>query len=399
MRVRHGFIEIKLFEAVMKILRLIPSLINKTTKIDALIEGKLLTSVIYDFDGDFSPAQDVLGNVALVAFLPYAMQHGLDLVVEAAVDEDLLLQLDEAQDAWTRWHPSIFSRVDVASDIVTARTNPGMKSAIAAFSGGLDASYAMVAHKNGLIGRRCLDLKAAVLVHGFDIPIDKPDWFSSAKKRAEAVANSFDLPLIAVRTNWRSLDTPWGLTFIFGVSSVMHHFKGAYDCGVIAADESYENEVLGWGSNSITNPLMSGSSFPIRFTGAGMSRTQKAGAVSSHQAILDNIRVCWERPDSPTNCGCCEKCIRTKLNFLAAGVDSVPALGSPVTAKQLSTVTIENKAIWNFFAEMSELPWHGRLEIKEELIRLTKLGITKRSKIIARIERYKKSIRKRGFPI
>jgi hypothetical protein len=40
-------------------------------------------------------------------------------------------------------------------------------------------------------------------------------------------------------------------------------------------------------------------------------------AIAQVPALRDRLRVCWEGADKSRNCGECEKCRRTYLNFLA----------------------------------------------------------------------------------
>ena len=62
---------------------------------------------------------------------------------------------------------------------------------------------------------------------------------------------------------------------------------------------------------------------------------------------MENLRVCWEGPQRDRNCGVCEKCIRTKLEFLANGLELPSALSTPPTAGEITT--------WNIRKE-----WHMR---------------------------------------
>lgn len=376
----------------MATITLKPSLKGQTLTVAAKAEGRNLASVFYEFAGDLHPSDAGIANAALVGFMPYAMRKGMDIFVEGAVDVDLLEALEEAQDAWSLWHPTRFKAVSISAEETRAQKLPETRSAVIAFSGGLDASYALHAHKKQIIGRRSLDVKAAALVHGFDLPLDREDWFLEARKKASAITTSYDVPLVTVRTNWRSIGAPWEQSFIFAISSVIHQFKGVFGHGIIAADETYDGEILGWGSNSITNQLMSGPSFPLHFTGAGKWRTEKARSVGPEKAVIENLRVCWERPDSLGNCGKCEKCLRTKLNFQAVGVLDIPALGDPVTANQIREIKVTSNAVMNLFIELSRYPWSDQPEIKAALIALTSKGTQKSSKISRVLKKAKRKI-------
>jgi len=53
--------------------------------------------------------------------------------------------------------------------------------------------------------------------------------------------------------------------------------------------------------------------------GATHSRTEKVKEIADWKVGIDNLRVCWQGGQKDRNCGKCEKCIRTQLNFLATG--------------------------------------------------------------------------------
>ena len=46
---------------------------------------------------------------------------------------------------------------------------------------------------------------------------------------------------------------------------------------------------------------------------------KKVNEISEWKVGVENLRVCWQGVLNDRNCGKCEKCIRTKLNFLACG--------------------------------------------------------------------------------
>jgi hypothetical protein len=52
--------------------------------------------------------------------------------------------------------------------------------------------------------------------------------------------------------------------------------------------------------------------------------------------------VCWEGVDQGRNCGVCEKCIRTKLNFLAAGIESPECFQEPLTIEDVHSLRVRN---------------------------------------------------------
>jgi hypothetical protein len=94
--------------------------------------------------------------------------------------------------------------------------------------------------------------------------------------------------------------------------------------------------------------------FPIRTTGAAWSRTQKAGAVATNPVVLQHLRVCFERPELGGNCGACEKCFRTKLNFCAVGIRPMPAIGESVSVADVRRMIPLNVPVLYRYLEVLE---------------------------------------------
>lgn len=332
--------------------------------------------ISYLWDGPAAPRSKPNSTWALLAFLPLAMRAGFDLRCDEPIDEDILPQLEECMDAWALWLPKEVRPVRIIAENLVKARQPADKSAALAFSGGVDACYSLMAHKLGLIGRRTLDLQHAVLVQGFDIPVFNDRAFQASKADAEAILSEFEVPLTTVKTNWREQTVPWATSFIFALAAVMHQLHGVTSRAVISSDESYDNEVLGLGTNSITNPLMSGPSFPIEFTGAGATRTRKASVIARSAAVKRHIRVCYRQSFDGGNCGVCEKCTRTKLNFAAVGVYDIPRLGTPVRASDVRSLRISQKAVLNLFEDIRENgDWRKRTELLDAINDLVHRGL------------------------
>jgi hypothetical protein len=271
-------------------------------------------------------------DFAACAMLPAAMALNAPLIVEGPVGPGLVRNLLEYQDAWSIWCPDIFSRVSITGDseAVAPRSAPEDRGAVLAFSGGLDASFALIGHATGLFGARSSPVSLATMVQGFDIPLTDDAAFARAAGQARRqLADPFDIPLATVRTNWQELSVDWEMTHAIGLAAVLHLFDGVASRGIFAADNTYA-DIYHWGSNPVTNHLLGGGAFPVICSGFGYARTEKAAAVSRWPGVAEGLRVCWEGDRPGENCGRCEKCVRTQLNFLAAGVAPPSCLGQPV---------------------------------------------------------------------
>ena len=306
------------------------------------VEGESLPTLWYAIDhGTCGRFRSLDGSFVLIALLPFAMANGYDIALVEPVSTSMLANLEEWQDAWLRTRPDLYSRVEIRSRVAKRRPfRPRSSDAVLAFSGGLDSCYSLSAHANRTLGFRSQRLGLAVMVHGMDIPLDKPSAFAFALASANRITDSFDMPLCAVSTNWKSFSPDYEATFLAGLASVLHLFSGRFRSCVVSNDDPYGKELLGWGSTSSTNHLLGHTSFPLSTTGYGLSRTEKAAAIASNTAVTRNLRVCHAGPMTGRNCGECEKCIRTALNFLAVGVDRIEAI-EPITLEKLDRLFVD----------------------------------------------------------
>lgn len=323
-------------------------------------------------------APPATSNFAAVAMLPYAMRTGEDLHVVGQLDGVLWDNLEDLVEAWSMWRPDLFRRIRIfADDVSTHRSDPD-KGAAVMFSGGVDATFALVANQTRLLGHRSSHIGYGLLVHGFDIPLERTDWFQAAFLHAKQVLTSFEVQALTVSTNWRKHGFNWEMGFGFGVAAVLHQLDASCSKGLWAADEPFDHEIIPWGSNSISNPLMGGVNFPVRAVGMGHNRNEKVAHVARFDSVREHLRVCWRHPENGQNCGVCEKCVRTRLNFMCAGFDSLPAFGGKLSAEHIAQMKIHNAPQADMLRQLLNSDGGARLNsvIREALTQRLAEGIT-----------------------
>lgn len=333
---------------------------------DASVAERIVIDVRTDHDADSQlwwettggeppPVPDRLDAAAL-ALTPKAMNFSQDLHLEGPVSWRLLANLEEYIDAWTIWRPDVFRPIAITADEVIDDRGVGAGSladrGVAAFSGGVDGVYAAFANHRGLLGRRSLPLSAAVFIHGFDIPLSEVDGFAIAAAGAGAMTAEIGVPLVTLRTNWQAVACPeWQMTFGIAMAAVLHLFADRAGTIIQAADTTYGHLDIPWGSNPITSPMLASGRMRVAQPGAGATRTEKVAAIGDLASVRQHLRVCWEGDRIGRNCGRCEKCVRTKVNFLAAGHGVAPALG-PLVPGELRTLRIRSTGAHAVFAEL-----------------------------------------------
>jgi hypothetical protein len=270
-------------------------------------------------------------------FLPIplftAMRRGGPLRVEGEISPSLLANLEEFQAVYTRWHPGRFRRVEIMP--AQEREQPvGEEGALVPFSGGVDSAFTVFRHATGRAGRQEQTLRAAFMVHGFDIPLDEPDGFAAAASKAEATLETLGLPLLHMASNLWEIEHAWDTVVGAAIGSCLMLLQPNARVGLIPASVPYDIRIE-LGPNPLTDPLLSSSALRIVHDGAGFTRPQKIEEIARWPAAIENLRVCWAGEVRDGNCGHCKKCIATILAFRAAGLPFPECFPSDVTDAQL----------------------------------------------------------------
>lgn len=264
------------------------------------------------------------------------MRKSLDLRVHGQVSPSLLCNLEEFQAAWACWRPRKYRKVEITGDIEREQRRIHQESkAVSAFSGGVDSSFTAFRYRKTQSGRVRHNLQAGLMVHGFDIPLNQGDVFSAAAKKSAELLGSLGMELITMATNLRELGENWVDACGAAVASCLMMLRGGFTGGVIPSTEPYQALVLPWGSNPVTDCLLSSDSFAIIHHGAGSTRNEKIREIGAWPEALRLLRVCWEGEQKDRNCGRCEKCIRTILNFRVSGFDLPACFERDVTDSQI----------------------------------------------------------------
>lgn len=114
------------------------------------------------------------------------------------------------------------------------------------------------------------------------------------------------------------------------------------------------------GSTPVADHLMSGDLIQLVHDGAGYSRTEKVARLADCPLAVERLKVCCSGRDPSTNCGRCEKCLRTMLNFLAAGRDVPSSLRGKPTVWRILRMRVENAPLFQASVGLDETP--GRLD-------------------------------------
>ena len=330
------------------------------------------------------------------AVLLYAMKLGTRLIVHGPISRSALYNIEDIQWFWHLWRPELYNRIEIVPEKIVdlERRKPGRR-AIAAFSGGVDSTFTALRHKMKLAGTGSYNLDTVLMVHGFDVNLANAGHFDQLIQRTAPFLAKLGVPLRIVRTNSKELGLQiWEDTFGAQLACCLHQFSDEFEFGLIGSAEPYTDLHLPWGSNPITDGLMSGDGFAIVHDGRGYSRTDKIAVLVQYPAAVASLKVCWEGREQHQNCGVCEKCIRTQLNFLAAGHGYPACFESPFDLTLIDTIPIRNdvqfielQSIADFAeARNIDAEWLNRLNNRLKAYKHQLRAVKRREQLVTALE-------------
>jgi hypothetical protein len=273
-----------------------------------------------------------VADMFVLATAFHVMRAGADLEVHGAVSPSLLGNLEEFQLAWSGWRPDRYRPFSVTAGTEREEASQERGGTIMAFSGGLDSCCTAWRHTRGNLGRRKRRPGAAVMVHGFDIPLQQREVFARAAARSKIMLDSIGVRLIPMSCNVRALKDTWADSHGAALAACMHLLAGGYSTGLIAGSHTYDDLRFPWGSNPVTDPMLGSASLAIVHDGCDLTRWDKAEQIGDWPEALRCLRVCWEGEQLDRNCGRCMRCVATALCFATVG-RPVPA-GIPVSSPE-----------------------------------------------------------------
>jgi hypothetical protein len=226
------------------------------------------------------------------------------------------------------WYPDDFGGIPVIEASHGFKAfKPKQTRAISLLSCGID-SLAILKHNNLLLPDDHPDIiKAALFVSHNQKPASSIDELKKyGKGRVQAVNHvTADLGIdpVPVNTNlwWLNPDNYFFSFKSHGAQlcASQAFFSNGYHKGYIASsfDGAYMNKH--WGSHPLVDTYYSSSYFKIEHSGVELTRMEKTKLVADWPVGLQNIRVCQNDSTGSSNCGTCEKCIRTMTMLEALG--------------------------------------------------------------------------------
>jgi len=255
----------------------------------------------------------------LLGVLFRAMATGTPLRVHGSVSPSLLDGLVEFQRAWSCWRPGTYRVVGIEADEEREEPPAEGDEVLMPFSGGVDSAFTAWRCRRGDAELRRPRLAAGLMIHGFDIPLEDAAGFAGAARGSGAMLSSLGMELVPLATNFREQPGDWEDAHGTALAACLTLLKGRFRSALVASSYPYSALILPYGSNPVTDPLLSSDSFRIRHDGADVAKVEKVKAIAPWPEARRNLRVCWEGAAHDRNCGRCQKCVWTLLVFRMIG--------------------------------------------------------------------------------
>lgn len=329
---------------------------------EAIENGDLVRRLVFeDIEGPDGPRAESWWRIpgsAHAAELPvldslvcshalWAATLGQDLVVHGPMSAGGLYNLGQLLELRKAMAPARYKRpIAVVPDrVITGGRPPDTANRVmVAYSGGLDSTFTVTRHARGLADEAAYPVAGLVMVLGFDIPLHRADRFEALRRRLNPLVESLGLPLHTVVTNSMLLGGrtwPQAAMPLFG--SALVHFSGISPAGMVSSSATHGTPRFNAVSHgSFLDALCSNDFFRLITDGGGYGRADKAEALLPYPEALAAVKVCWQGPDPAVNCGACQKCIMTRLDFLAAGLPDPPCFDGPLTLDHIATLELHS---------------------------------------------------------
>jgi hypothetical protein len=216
------------------------------------------------------------------------------------------------------------------------------RRAVACLSGGVDGLHMLLRNRQLYRPSDPAYIREALFVHGFDIG-KRPrrpenEHFRMALALLEPVAAETGLRLTRCRTNLRHLPSKpgfWANRHNGAALAAVGHAATLGPAFLFIGGTYHLANPVPVGSHPSVDGLFSSQRVTVIHDGSRFSRLEKVRELAQWPTALAALRVCPANISDRPNCGRCEKCLRTRLELLAAGVEETTAFGLSLTPAEL----------------------------------------------------------------
>ncbi len=310
----------------MKLLSVTGEDVPRGSKIVGLAQvgtAKAETRLYYQFSGDSVRPPTAIADAFAAAMLIPAMARGEPLEIIPPISWRLHLQLPRIRDIFYAWYPEILAKVPViTTGVESAGARPVGVGTF--FSGGVDSFYTYLKYAKGghTLPNPLTDL---IFMRGVETPAERSAGVDASLALVQRAADAHGVSVIAGDTNVRSV--------LEGKLSYARQYHGSLlasvalalsgSLGIVCIPSAYTyNHLVAHGSTPLTDEMFSGDEVAILHDGSEEARSEKVARIVEwdEEVVLSGLRVCWRNKGGASNCGECEKCVRTAVSLAALRV-------------------------------------------------------------------------------
>lgn len=281
---------------------------------------------------DVPPSLLAISAIADVA--PVCWATGSDLHL-ACVDATFLRALDELRAKIAEFYPTLPCTTRVFTEEVQENRIQGNGVGLL-FSGGVDSTASLVRHR--------AENPELVMIHGADIPLQNRRLWARALAANRRFAANEGLTLHTVRSNFREVLSSGALDAEFSSALLGRSWWAGIQHGLallgllapLSAASGWRRILIAaTHPHHVQGPHGSHPELDSRVRWADLAVVHDSNDLSRYEKIQKvlksyfepkpgkpTLRVCLaEAPGSSLNCGRCEKCVRTAVALLLAGID------------------------------------------------------------------------------
>ena len=284
-------------------------------------------TLFFETDDQFQDAFWPDPNGFLIASILPAWHAGEKRVkIDEALCPVLCSNLNSAMTMLEAWYPELGRPLTIEPSHGFKAIPPFQAQSASLLSCGIDSLATVRWNKMNLPSDHPASIKGLIPVcFPREIGLTEEETSNRTRKRiasASRVGADVGTYSIPIMTNILELDGDgwffnykWhSAVFIAAAYFVSRCFNKFY---IAASDDAAH--FIHWGSNPLLDSWYSSGHVQIEHHGMSMSRFEKTKLVSEWPAGLQNILVCQGRDSGQSNCGKCEKCIRTMVMLEALG--------------------------------------------------------------------------------